>query len=118
MTIGGIISKCYSLHVAASLLSHLEWSKHVRTASCLGPFLVRYVTAGYEIQSEAELCMDHSGGHEIQSEAVFSAIDLVPFFDLSRFVLLNFDEPVLFSFCPAKEICERVFCCFRCYVWN
>ena len=70
---------------------------------------------GHDIESEVKLCFDHSewvggwvmrskarlscaltisgggGGHEIESEAVFSAIDSAPYFELRSFVSPIFD---------------------------
>ena len=57
-----------------------------------GLLLMREITESHEVESEVGLCTDHSGGHEIESAAVFSAIESFPYLELWFFVSPNLER--------------------------
>ena len=70
-----------------------------------------------EIESETGLCIDYSGGSRLRRGCLFHN----RLYSLLLSIVRRPAESGLttpFPFRPVKEICEIVFCCFRCYAWN
>ena len=89
-------------------------SRH-ETESEIELFL-KEVMSGHEIESEAELCINIWGhSHWARSRQVTAGHEIDSFpcsFWIAVFHFAESWSSISFSLRPAKEVCERVFCCY------